>query len=77
MKDTRIVMLVLKNECGGCFYRQVGEKYLGSTVSRIEYYSPDGEGDAHYCDICYVDSDGKDAGTTRIFRPDHIEFKSS
>ena len=38
-------------------------------VSQIEYHEPQGEGDAHYCDVIY-----SDGCKTRIFRPDSIDF---
>lgn len=41
----------------------------GVTITKIEYHSPQGEGDAHYCDV--IMSDGK---IRRVFRPDNIDF---
>lgn len=41
----------------------------GVEVMRIEYHSPQGEGDAHYCDV--IMSDGCER---RIFRPDTVDF---
>lgn len=41
----------------------------GSRITKIEYHSPQGEGDAHYCDV--IMSSGN---IRRVFRPDNIDF---
>jgi len=38
-------------------------------VEKIEYHEPMGEGDTHYCDVCYTNG-----RKYRIFRPDSILF---
>ena len=53
-------------------YFVVGEKIEGKAITKIEYHEPQGEGDAHYCDIYYEDETMK-----RIFRPDEIDFDCS
>ena len=47
----------------------IGKKYGGEVIEKIEYHQPQGEGDAHYCDIIYTSGN-----VDRIFRPDSIEF---
>ena len=41
----------------------------GVSITKIEYHSPNGEGDAHYCDV--IMSDGT---MRRVFRPDNIDL---
>ena len=41
----------------------------GVIITKIEYHSPQGEGDAHYCDV--IMSNGN---VRRVFRPDNIDF---
>ena len=40
------------------------------SVERIEYHEPQGEGDAHYCDVYF-----QGIRVMRVFRPDFIDFK--
>lgn len=47
---------------------RVYEVFQGGVV-RIVYYEPQGEGDAHYCDVDY-----SDGSRTRVFRPDVVIF---
>lgn len=42
----------------------------GGIVTKIEYHSPGGDGDAHFCDV-YFDN-GK---MKRLFRPDMVCFE--
>lgn len=43
---------------------------VGHNCESIEYHEPQGDGDAHYCDVKF--SDGRN---TRVFRPDEVEFQ--
>ena len=48
----------------------VGKKDAkGNAVVKVEYHSPSGEGDAHYCDVHF--DNGK---RRRVFKPDNIDF---
>ena len=38
-------------------------------VVDITYHEPQGEGDAHYCDVIFDDK-----SSFRVFRPDVVEF---
>ena len=44
----------------------------GVVVIKIDYHTPLGEGDAHYCDVLFSDGNSR-----RVFRPDSIDFEVS
>ena len=41
----------------------------GVVVDNIKYHEPQGEGDAHYCDVIFSDNTEQ-----RVFRPDVIDL---
>lgn len=62
---------VYKEFADGAYKEYYLEKMVGGgvVVDAIEYHEPQGEGDAHYCDILFSD------GTVeRLFRPNSINF---
>ena len=46
-------------------------KLCNDDVDRIEYHEPQGEGDAHYCDVYYTNG-----YEYRVFKPDSILFSN-
>ena len=66
MKECIEVYKVYTN--GEIVYEKVGE----GNIEKIEYHSPQGEGDAHYCDIIY-----NTGITKRVFKPDTVTFAAT